>query len=83
MADDIQPLPKRGTAQAGQLKLLKLTVFVLRPAMAHFVTNHTTLQIRTYVTKRERNPDSPGTNALAVKEAQSHKDMHVFADPKR
>lgn len=46
MANDTQPLPKRGTAQASQLKLLKLTVFVLRPALAPFVTSHATLQIR-------------------------------------
>lgn len=29
MADDIQHLPRRGTAQAGQLKVLKLAVLVL------------------------------------------------------
>lgn len=29
MADHIQHLPKRGTAQAGQLKVLKLAVLVL------------------------------------------------------
>lgn len=29
MADDIQHLPKRGTAQAGQLKMLELAVLVL------------------------------------------------------